>query len=1588
MHAVDEPSLNHALVKMLRSIKTVKLAICPPSNFALLGLLPALAYLLLFLLVCGSTTHAQTNVVTQHYDNFRSGANTNETILTPANVNTATFGKLFSNPVDGYVFAQPLYLQGVTMGPGTAQPGTTHNVVFIATEHDSVYAFDADANTGANAAPLWQITLLDAAHGAAAGATTMPPSDVSNDVLGPEIGITGTPVIDSASGTLYVVGVTKENGTYIHRLHALDITTGAEKVSFNSPMAITASVPGTGTGSVSGALSLDDKWHLQRPGLLLLNGIVYSAFGSQNDNGPWHGWILAYNAATLHQTGVYCATPNSAGSGVWMAGSGLSADVVDPVNHPYGRMFVATGNGTYDATPPYTNSMDYGDDHLRLDLTNGVLTVQDSFTPFNQASLNSNDNDTGSGGIVLLPDQTTGGHTHLLAQVGKDGRIFLVDRDTMGGYCSTCTTLDTQIVQELPAAIPNGLWGMPAYWNGNLYFWGNEDTMRAFSFTNGRLSSNPTSTSSETVNFEGSIPTVSADGNTNGIVWNIDSATAHFVLMAHDALDVGTTLYSTTQNSSRDSGSNGVRFSVPTVVNGKVYAGDQYQINVYGLLGGETQAATPVFNPSSESFTGTVSVAISDSTSGASIYYTTNGSTPTTSSTLYSGPISVSASETIEAIATAVNHLQSPVASATYTESSPAAATPTFSPAPGTYTSTQTVTISDATTGAAIYYTTNGTTPTTSSTKYSTPISVGSSETIQAIAVASGYTNSAVGSAAYTISTGSPSINFGSGFTSTSGLQLNGSAIWNSAASRLRLTDSNTAGYETGSTFFTAPVNIQSFTNNFSFQLTSATGDGFTFTIQSSGDTVLGPAGAGLGYGYSGSTAFPNSVAVKFDLYNNAGEGNDSTGMYTDGATPTVPAVDMTSSGVNLHSGDVMNVTMTYNGTTLAWTITDATTGATFSTSATVNIPSLVGGSTAFVGFTGGTGGATAIQEILSWTYTPGSGTTSPAATPTFSPAAGTYTSAQTVTIGDATTGAVIYYTTNGTTPTTSSSKYSTPISVSSTETIQAIAVASGYTNSAVASAAYTINIPQTAATPTFSPAGGSYNSAQSVTISDTTTGAAIYYTTDGTTPTASSTKYSAAISVASSETIQAIAVASGYNNSAIASASYSITIPQASTPTFSPAPGTYTSTQTVTISDATTGAAIYYTTNGTTPTTSSTKYSMPISVSSSETIQAIAVASGYTNSAVGSAAYTISTGSPSINFGSGFTSSTGLTLNGGASIVSNRLRLTDGGATEARSAFFSTPVNIQSFTNNFSFQLTSATGDGFTFTIQGDSSPTWIGAAGGGLGYGAGAPGGIAGIPLSAAVKFDIYNNNGEGSDSTGLYINGASPTIPAIDVTSSGVVLSSGDILNVAMAYDGTTLSWTITDTTTGKSFSTSAAVNLLDIIESPTAYVGFTASTGGSTATQDILSWTFTGTPISGAKMPMRYETESLPGTSSGPSYGVMDWSGFTDGIGTVFGAAAVGDNVTIPINVPAAATYNVRVGVKATNSRGILQLSVNGVNVGSPADEYSSVGYTWEELNLGNVALAAGSQPFKFTVTGKDAASSAYQLTFDFITLIPQ
>lgn len=341
---------------------------------------------------------AQVSVTTWRNDIGRTGQNLYETILNTSDVNVTQFGKLFSQAVDGYVYAQPLYLPKVMIG------GQSHNVVYVATEHDSVYAFDADNNGGSNANPLWHASMLSTLHGAAAGATTVSSDLVGTDIV-PEVGITGTPVIDPSSGTLYVVSKTLEGVAFIQRLHALDVTSGAEK--FGGPVVISPSVIGTGNGSSGGTLVFDPEWENQRPGLLLLNGIVYVGFASHGDNGPWHGWIVGFNAQTMQQTGIFCTSPNGVGAGIWMGGAGLAGDIPDPINHPYGRIFLATGNGDYTAGAPYTSSMDYGDSILDLDLTNGAPTIQDEFTPSNQAELDAYDGDQGAGGA---PDTSDSDH--------------------------------------------------------------------------------------------------------------------------------------------------------------------------------------------------------------------------------------------------------------------------------------------------------------------------------------------------------------------------------------------------------------------------------------------------------------------------------------------------------------------------------------------------------------------------------------------------------------------------------------------------------------------------------------------------------------------------------------------------------------------------------------------------------------------------------------------------------------------------------------------------------------------------------------------------------------------------------------------------------------------------------------------------------------------------------------------------------------------------------------------------------------------------------------------------------------------------
>jgi hypothetical protein len=608
----------------------------------------------------------------------------------------------------------------------------------------------------------------------------------------------------------------------------------------------------------------------------------------------------------------------------------------------------------------------------------------------------------------------------------------------------------------------------------------------------------------------------------------------------------------------------------------------------------------------------------------------------------------------------------------------------------------------------------------------------------------------------FTVQTGSSSggISFGGGFT-TGSMVLNGNAAI--SGNVLSLTTTN-GTFQASSAWYPTPVNIQNFTTDFSFQTSagSPTADGLTFTLQNNSTAALGGAGGNLAY-----AGIANSIAVKFDLYSNAGEGVDSTGLYPNGASPTTPAVDMTGSGIDLHSGDIFRVHMTYDGANLAMTITDTTTSATFTQTWPVSIPSSIGANTAYAGFTGATGGYTSNQNILSWTMSSGAssggGTVAP---PTFSPVAGTYLGTQTVSLSDTTSGATIFYTLDGSQPGTSAGgstqQYNpaTPLTVSSTETIKALATASGMTTSGTASATYTIE--SQVATPTFSLAAGSYTATQTVSISTT-----------------------------------------------------------------SPAPTT-----------------IYYTTNGSTPNTNSPVYSGPITVSASETLKAYATKSGYFDSNVATAAYTIgSSGGGGISFGSGFTTGS-MVLNGNAAISGNVLSLTTtNGTFQASSAWYPTPVNIQKFTTDFTFQTSagSPTADGLTFAIQGNSTAA-LGGAGGNLGYGT--------IGKSVAVKFDLYNNAGEGPDSTWLYLNGLNPTTPAVDMTSSGVDLHSGHVFSVHVVYDGTNLTMTITDTTnTALTFTQAWPVNMPGTVGANTAFVGFTGATGGYTANQSVLTWSYT-------------------------------------------------------------------------------------------------------------------------------------------------
>ena len=869
------------------------------------------------------------SVTSFHGDINNSGVDSTETTLTPSNVNTTSFSKRFATTVDGKIYAQPLYMPNVNVvsGPNAG----VHNLVFVATEHDTLFAIDAQSG-----AIVWQ-TSFTASGLAGAVITSVPSGDTNSTDTSPEIGVTSTPVIDPSTNCLYCTAKTKQTisgvNHYVYTLYKIDITNGnatpnanivastmigntiyntvTSAFTYNTATSPTAAqdpfVVGTGDGAITvngqSRVYFNTLRQMQRPGLRLYNGTLYIAFASHGDNGPYHGWLLAYNAATLTITGALNTTPNAGLGGFWGGGAA-------PVIDSNGYIYLTTGNGQFDG---YSNNGstaglnssgfpvngDYGDSFLKIavdsttspgnqNINGWGLKVVDYFSPYNSAALDNTDTDLGSGGIVLLPPSAgSSAHPNLLVGAGKQGNVYLVDTANMGKFSATTDN----VVQEQVAIGES--FTTPCFFNGVLYYAGVTDNLKAFTVSNAQMSTSPIE-SVDGFYWPGATLAISANGTSSGIIWGIDSGSQ--ALRAYQVGNIGTELWTSLQAANNaDTIGTTQKFAAPAVADGQVFCPTATALVVYGPPPGSTSTPAAPSNLAGTAVSGLqINLSWTDNSSnenGFSIEQSSDGQnfaqvgTVGANVTTYSAETNIAAGMTYYFRVRAFNGSNN----ATYSS----------------YSNVATV---------------------------ATP----------------GYP---------------PSLDFSSGFAGSTGtLTYNGNAqTLNSSA---ELTDGGTN--EAGTVFSSTAQNIGNFTTTFTFQESSASADGFTFIIQNAGNTAVGANGSGLGY-----AGISNSIAVKFDIFNDAGEGSDSTGLYTNGATPTVPATDLTSSGITLGNGDVMSATLSYDGTTLTETITDTVTNATVTESYTVNIPSIIGSSTAYVGFGGSTSSATAVQNILTWTFAP-----------------------------------------------------------------------------------------------------------------------------------------------------------------------------------------------------------------------------------------------------------------------------------------------------------------------------------------------------------------------------------------------------------------------------------------------------------------------------------------------------------------------------------------------------------------------------------------------------------------------------------------
>jgi outer membrane protein assembly factor BamB len=513
--------------------------------------------------LCTALVSLAADVVTYHNDMARTGQNLNETVLTPSNVGPSSFGKRFTLLVDGVIDAQPLYLSGVSI-PGRG----IYNVVYAVTENDSVYAFDADRG-----ALLWQVSVL--------GSDETPADTHNCNQIRPQIGITSTPVIDRSSGpngTIYVVAMSKDASGYYQRIHALDVSNGQEE--FGGPTTIRAKYPGLGDHSHGGYVVFDPRQYAERQGLLLLNHVIYTAWTSHCDYRPYTGWVIGYDENTLKQTSVLNVTPNGDGGSIWQSGAGMASDG--------NAIYLLDANGTFDTKlnkKGFPFKGDYGNAFVKLSPTGTRLAVADYFADYNTVKESENDIDLGSGGPLILPPQKDGaGKFHALAiGAGKNQDIYIVDRNNMGKFNPNN---DDAIYQEIDGALGGGLWSMPAYYNGAVYFGPVGNKLLKFRLTDAKLSTSAVSNSTTSFTYPGTTPSISADGSRNGIVWAIEHSDPQDVLHAYDSTDLAKELYNSNQASrGRDHFGVASHFGTPMIANGMVFVGTADNVTVFGLLG-------------------------------------------------------------------------------------------------------------------------------------------------------------------------------------------------------------------------------------------------------------------------------------------------------------------------------------------------------------------------------------------------------------------------------------------------------------------------------------------------------------------------------------------------------------------------------------------------------------------------------------------------------------------------------------------------------------------------------------------------------------------------------------------------------------------------------------------------------------------------------------------------------------------------------------------------------------------------------------------------------------------------------------------